>query len=72
MKKIEYRLVNPSIYKKCLENTDNLLKQVALYTHKSVLKITPKDIFFTLKNITILFLLFLIKRILQDILNLVI
>lgn len=46
MKKIEYRLVNPSIYKKCLENTDKLLKQVSLYTHKSVLKITPTDIIF--------------------------
>lgn len=46
MKKTEYRLVNPSIYKKCLENTDELLKKVSLYTHKPVLKITPKDIIF--------------------------
>lgn len=46
MKKTEYRLVNPSIYKKCLENTEELLKKVSLYTHKPVLKITPKDIIF--------------------------
>ncbi|WP_407350009.1 ImmA/IrrE family metallo-endopeptidase [Lactococcus garvieae] len=46
MKKIEYRLVNPSIYKKCLKNTDKLLKKISLYTHKPILKITPKDIIF--------------------------
>lgn len=46
MKKIEYRLVNPSIYKKCLENTDKLLKKVSLYTQKPIIKITPKDIIF--------------------------
>lgn len=46
MKKTEYRLVNPSIYKKCLENTEELLKKVSLYTHKPVIKITPKDIIF--------------------------
>lgn len=51
MKKFEYKLVDPPIYNKCLSKTNDLLKQVAIYTKKQELSITPKDIILYFESI---------------------
>ena len=51
MKKFEYKLVDSHVYNKCLFRTNDLLKQVAIYTQKKELNITPKDIILYFESI---------------------
>lgn len=59
MKKFEYRSVNSSIYNKCLNNANDLLKKISKHLNKSIVSLTPFDIIGYFENkYNILFVFF--------------